>query len=73
MHLNARYEQQIAKLPLVILKGDRPALLGRDWLYIIRLHFREIFSVTAAGGSSSRDVEVVLQSHKAVFEEPQHH
>lgn len=69
VNVNARYEQQTAKLPLVIVKGDRPALLGRDWLDTIRLNWGEIFAVKAAGGVSVPGVEAVLQRHKAVFGE----
>jgi len=66
--VNVEYEQQTDKLPLVIVKGDRPALLGCDWLKILRLNWREIFTVRASSDSNA-DVEAVLLKHKAVFEE----
>lgn len=68
VHVNARCEQQTARLPLVIVKRDRAALPGRDWLDTVRLNWRDIFAVRATCGASAPDVEAVLQRHKAVFE-----
>ncbi len=66
--MNAKYEQQTAQLPLVIVKGDGPALLGCDWLDNLRLDRRKRFSVRATGSAGDAAVEAVLQRHKAVFE-----
>lgn len=60
MHVKVKYEQQSATLASVIVKGDQPAFLGRDWLDTIRLNWREIFSDKAEGGASVPDVEAVL-------------
>ncbi|KAK0144151.1 hypothetical protein N1851_017503 [Merluccius polli] len=67
--VSAKYGNQRGDLPLVIVKGDRPALLGRNWLTNFRLDWASIFSVTPAGGCNNADVEAVLQKHKAVFSE----
>ncbi|KAK0145350.1 hypothetical protein N1851_015749 [Merluccius polli] len=67
--VSAKYGNQSGDLPLVIVKGDRPALLGRNWLTNFRLDWASIFSVTPAGGCNNADVEAVLQKHKAVFSE----
>lgn len=40
--VQVRYKQQCRKLPLVVVKGDGPCLLGRGWLEEISLDWREI-------------------------------
>lgn len=67
--VNVKYEQQVANLPLVIVKGDRPALMGRNWLKTFKLNWKEIFQVRATGDVTDPDVAVILQRHKGVFEE----
>ncbi|XP_060791211.1 uncharacterized protein K02A2.6-like [Neoarius graeffei] len=67
--VNAKYGNQSGDLPFVIVKGDRPALLGRNWLTNFKLDWANIFSVIPAGGSNNANVEAVLQRHKAVFSE----
>ena len=69
MTVNAKYEHHTAKLPLVIVKGDRPALLGHNWLNKFRFNWNNILSVGATGGTMNADVAAVLQRHNAVFEE----
>ena len=36
------YENQTAELPLIVVKGDKPTLLGRSWLHKIRLNWPQI-------------------------------
>uniref|UniRef100_A0A1A8QZH2 Gypsy retrotransposon integrase-like protein 1 n=1 Tax=Nothobranchius rachovii TaxID=451742 RepID=A0A1A8QZH2_9TELE len=67
--VKAKYENQSGVFPLVIVKGDRPALLGRNWLTSFKLDWAGIFSVLPVGGSNDTDVETVLQRHAAVFSE----
>lgn len=66
--INVEYEQQAAKVPLVIVKGNPPAQLGRNWLNEFRLNWKEILQVKAVGNTDP-DVAVILQRHKEVFEE----
>lgn len=66
--INVEYEQQAAKVPLVIVKGNRPAQLGRNWLNKFRLNWKEILQVKAVGNTDP-DVAVILHRHKEVFEE----
>lgn len=67
--VNAKYKQQTAKLCLVIVKGDRPTMLGCDWLDTFRLSRRQIFTVRAAHNARDANLEAVLEKQKAVFEE----
>ena len=40
---NVNYQNQHAELPLVVVEGTGPSLLGRDWLSSIKLNWQEIF------------------------------
>ncbi|KAJ8356836.1 hypothetical protein SKAU_G00196300 [Synaphobranchus kaupii] len=63
-----QYEEQKANLPLVVVKGDRPALLGRNWLEKIKLNWQSIFSVEKVTDTDAA-VKEVLQRHPVVFAE----
>lgn len=63
-----QYGEQRASLPLVVVKGDRPALFGRNWLEKIDLNWSSIFTV-AKGSDTDAAVKAVLERHKGVFEE----
>ena len=39
------YEDQSATLPLVVVKGNCPALFGRNWLKTIQLNWSRIHAV----------------------------
>ena len=56
------YGEQRAKLPLLVVAGEGPCLMGRDWLMEIRLNWREINTV------QSRTVAHVLDRHRSLFE-----
>ena len=45
-HMLVDYKQQKMKLPLLIVQGDGPSLLGRNWLKSIKLDWKEIKHVT---------------------------
>ena len=39
------YAGRRVTLPLIVVRGDKPALFGRNWLGAIRLDWRRIFAV----------------------------
>ncbi len=61
-----QYEKQNVTLPLVIVKGERPALLGRNWLEKIQLDWPNIFTVEKAEVASDPAVKAVLRRHTEV-------
>ena len=61
VHLPVVYEQQELVLPLIVVDGDGPPLLGRNWLEQLKLNWR--FHVSEADTLS-----YVLSRHKMVFE-----
>ena len=56
------YEEQRAKLPLLVVEGEGPSLFGRDWLTKIRLDWGAINTVKC------RTLTSVLESYSSVFE-----
>ena len=62
VHLPVVYEQQELVLPLVVVDGDGPPLLGRNWLEQLKLNWSSIFHVSKADTLSD-----VLNRHKNVF------
>ena len=45
MDVNVSYGDQHKRLPLLVVSGKGPSLLGKDWLDEIRLKWKEIFHV----------------------------
>ena len=48
VHLPVVYEQQELVLPLIVVDGDGPPLLGRNWLEQLKLNWRNIFHMSEA-------------------------
>ena len=77
MLVHVKYGKQQAQLPLYVVKGNGPSLMGRDWLQKIRLNWRSIkLAPTADMQSTSshindwkHELEVTLNAHKNVFNE----
>ncbi|KAL9978763.1 hypothetical protein ACROYT_G016318 [Oculina patagonica] len=63
VHLPVVYEQQELVLPLIVVDGDGPPLLGRNWLEQLKLNWSSIFHVSKADTLSD-----VLNRHKNVFD-----
>lgn len=53
-------QNQIANLPLQIIKGKGPSLFGRNWLRNIKLNWGSIKKISC-------DLDNVLAKHKSVF------
>ena len=56
------YESQTTLLPLVVIKGDKASLFGRNWLEHIKLNWPVIHRV-----SNNREVDDLLQKHQQLF------
>lgn len=66
---SVQYGNQKATLPLIIVKGDRPALFGRNWLEKLKLDWRNIFTVEKGTKHGDPELQAVLQRHAVVFSE----
>ncbi|XP_061735502.1 uncharacterized protein K02A2.6-like [Nerophis ophidion] len=71
--LPVQYEDQQVTLPLVIVQGSRPALIGRNWLKKLRLNWKHIFTVQKVQKRThgNTGVQEVIERHQAVFSEGQ--
>lgn len=61
VQVKVNYNKQEKTLPLVVAKGERTALFGRNWMKEIRLDWENIFHVSV---SSLQDM---LQKYSSVF------
>ena len=61
--VQVRHGKEEACLPLVVLEGSGPSLIGRDWLSRLQLDWQAIHRL------QERPLSEVLDKHKAVFEE----
>lgn len=59
------YGQQSATLPLLLVDGSGPSLLGRDWLAIIKLDWHSLNRVEAAPPTTT--LQDVFRRHGDVF------
>ncbi|KAK0156517.1 hypothetical protein N1851_000186 [Merluccius polli] len=59
------YAQQVKTLPLVVVKGTGPSLLGRGWLETLKLKWDEIKHVR----TETQGLQQVLSKHEDVFKE----
>ena len=62
-YVNLEYKGQTAKLPLLVVAGSGPTLLGRDWLGQVRLDWQQIHQV------HSVSLQELLAKYPAVFKE----
>ena len=60
--VHVKHSNQEATLPLIVVKGEGPSLLGRNWLSQLKLNWHEIF------WSRNQSLMEVLEKHKAMFE-----
>ena len=69
MSVPVKYGDQEAKLPALVIGGDGPNLIGRDWLKVIRINWSQIFKVEAKQQVANHGLQLVLEEHKEVFQE----
>ena len=56
------YESKQYQLPLIVVKGNGPSLLGRNWLEHIKLNWVKIHII-----KNNASVDTVLQKHRELF------
>ena len=60
--VEVRYGEQVKRLWVLVVKGDGPSLMGRDWLRHIRFNWKAIYQVQAS------QLQEVLDRHKELFQ-----
>ena len=58
-----QYDGQTAEMPLLIVAGTGPTLLGRDWMGVIRLHWQQIHHI------HTPSLQALLARYLTVFKE----
>ena len=64
LNMRVQYGDQKQKLVLVVVEGNGPSLLGRNWLKYLRLDWKNIFSVQTA---KMKPLHALLQQHQILF------
>ena len=59
------YKEQNKSMPLLVVAGHGPSLLGRDWLAQLKLDWQELYQVNR----SEHTLQTILDKHKAVFKD----
>ena len=75
--VDVKYGKLHKQLPLYVVKGDGPSLLGRNWLTEITLNWKSLKLMSITGTQATpepqmsykKQMEALLQTHKAVFQE----
>ena len=63
--VNTTYKEQHAIFQLVVTAGNRPSLLGRNWLRKLKSDWSAIFSIQVTTDS---DLDKILEQHTKLFD-----
>ncbi|KAL9960436.1 hypothetical protein ACROYT_G033892 [Oculina patagonica] len=63
--LKVEYNGSKSVLPAVIISGEGPCLMGRNWLSHLTLNWSEIFNLT----TMDKDLNEILETHSSIFQE----
>ena len=66
LHVKVQYGNQVVKLVLVVVAGDGPSLLGRNWLKYLQLDWKQLGRLHS---SKMRLLHSVLDQHPTLFQE----
>ena len=70
MEANVSYEEQQAQLTILVVKGDGPTLLGRDWLSLLRLNWKSLTQHHVKWiGVRNEQLQAMLEKYQEVFRE----
>ena len=64
LHVHVKYNDQQSPLVLLVVEGDGPPLLGRNWLRYIRLDWKRIHAV-----STSTTPEMLMSKYADLFKD----
>ena len=63
VEVNVEYQNQKKQLTLLVVAGDGPSLLGRDWLTHIKIDWSNLYNIQC------ETVDHLLEQHKVLFSE----
>ena len=64
VNVDVEYQNQKQILPLTVVPGKTPSLLGRNWLQKIKLDWQKLFALSEC---QNINLQNILNKHKAVF------
>ena len=64
--VDVAYENQNEQLPIIVIEGEGPTLLRKNWLTKIRLNWNKLVHKVEAGNQA---LDSILQKHPGVFKE----
>jgi len=71
--VSVMYNNQSANLPITVVRGTGPSLMGRDWLEHLNLDWKSIFRVDGSTNNTNRErdseLEAILCKYPEVFKE----
>jgi hypothetical protein len=66
--VTVEHNGQIQQLNIVVVKGAKMSLLGRDWLAKLRMNWKRIFEAFSVTNTEQCDsIQAVLEKHQQVF------
>ena len=66
--VGVNYKGQSIELPLLVVPGDGPSLLGRNWLSHIKLDWHSLFRISRENNFDTvQNLNQILDKHKNVF------
>ena len=69
IEVDVTYQEQKARLSLIVVQGDGPSLLGRDWLQWLQLDWSHLHQVSSSSNAIKPRLQGILDEHPEVFED----
>ena len=68
LQAKVQYGQQSKSLVLIVVAGDGPSLMGRNWLQHIQLDWKSIKAI-AMDGDTADTLKALLNKHDKIFKD----
>ena len=69
IEVEVKYEDQVTQLPLLVVEGSGPSLLGRDWLLKIKLDWKSLNFYHIENARMPPKLNNLLAKHTQIFED----
>lgn len=69
LNVIVKYEKQDVELQTLVVEGPGPNLLGRDWLRVLTLNWKELFKMQADNNNQESSLEKLIDQYSEVFKE----
>ena len=66
--VSVNYEEQFQELSVLVVNTNGPNILGRDWLALLKLNWKELFAVHSLVDSQKEGVAKIINQFQDVFE-----